>query len=375
MRDLYEVLGVSRDASDADIKKAYRRKATEHHPDRGGDEEAFKELTAAYEVLKNPEARANYDRYGDPRGPAGTADFSGFGDLNDLINAFFGDAFAAGGTGFGGTRARAQAANSGRDAVVHVSITLEEAFRGVERDVEVSMARPCETCGGSGAADGSGPVTCQTCAGQGVVQRVRQSIFGQMLSTSACPACGGEGTVIVERCPRCRGDGRVQVTETVTLPIPPGIDDNRRLRLTGRGEAGRRGATAGDLFVRVKVMPHEVFTRDGDDLHCELAIGMVPAALGTTVPLTTFDGVEEIGLDPGTQSGEVITLRRRGMPKLGGAGVQRGDLHVHVKVMTPTRLTEEQRLLLKRFAESRGDEVADGEHKGFFSRLKDAFGS
>lgn len=372
MRDLYEVLGVPRDASEDDIKRAYRRLARELHPDRGGDEESFKELTAAYEVLKNPQARANYDRFGDPRGAGGAAGgdpFAGFGDLSDLIETFFGG-FAGGG---GSSRRRSA---GGRDAVLDVTVTLEEAARGVERSVEVSVLKPCATCGGSGARGGAGPVTCRTCGGQGAVQRVRQSVFGQMLTTAACPDCGGTGTRVLDPCPDCAGEGRTRQVEELTIPVPAGVDDGRRLRLQGRGEAGRQGAAAGDLYVRVHVEPHEVFDRDGDDLHCELRIGMVAAALGTSLRIPTLDGEQDLDVPPGTQPGDVLTLRRRGMPKLGGAGIQRGDLHVHCRVVTPTDLTHEQEELLRRFADVGGEDIPERgtSHRGFFSRVREAFG-
>ena len=371
MRDLYEVLGVPRDASEDDIKRAYRRLARDVHPDRGGDEEAFKELTAAYEVLKNPQARANYDRFGDPRGPGGGGagdPFAGFGDLSDLIETFFG------GFGGGGTGRRRSA--GGRDAVLDVTVTLEEAAAGVERTVDVAVLKPCATCGGSGAREGSGPVTCRTCGGQGAVQRVRQSVFGQMLTTAPCHDCNGAGTRILDPCDGCGGEGRTRQSEQLTIPVPPGVDDGRRLRLQGRGEAGRQGAPAGDLYVRVHVDPHDVFVRDGDDLHCELRIGMVAAALGTALRIPTLDGEEDLVVPPGTQAGEVITLRRRGMPRLGGAGIQRGDLHVHCRVATPTDLTQEQEDLLRRFAEAGGEDVPtpSDNHRGLFHRLREAFG-
>lgn len=371
VRDLYDVLGVPKDASDADIKRAYRNKARQFHPDQGGDEEAFKELTAAFEVLKNPAARANYDRFGDPRGPGGAMGgdpSGGFGDLGDLINAFFGPA----GGGMGGPR-QGRTSNAGRDAVVDVTITLEEAATGVDTDVDVTLNRICATCDGSGAATGSGPVTCGTCRGQGVVQRVRNGIFGQMLTQSACPQCDGTGTVISDPCRDCRGDGRRQTQETLTIPVPVGIDDGRRVRLSGRGEAGRNGGPPGDLYVRVNVRPHEVFTRDGDDLHCELRLGMIPAALGTKLKLPTLSGEVEVEVPSGTQFGDVITLRREGMPRLGMDGHQRGDLHVHCRVETPRDLDEHDRQVLRELADKRGETIVEGSGKGLFGRLRDAF--
>lgn len=373
VRDLYEVLGVSKDATDADIKKAYRHKARQLHPDQGGDEEAFKELTAAFEVLKNPAAKSNYDRFGDPRGPGGGMGggdpFGGFGDLNDLINAFFGP----GGGGLGGSR-QGRTSNAGRDAIVDVSITLEEAATGIDTDVDVTLNRTCATCDGSGDASGGGPATCPTCRGQGVVQRVRNGIFGQMLTQSACPDCEGSGTIISDPCRDCGGDGRRQTEETLTIPVPVGIDDGRRVRLSGRGEAGRNGGAAGDLYVRVNVQPHEVFTRDGDDLHCELRLGMIPAALGTKLKLATLSGEVEVDVPSGTQFGDVITLRREGMPRLGMDGHQRGDLHVHSRVETPRGLDEVDRQVLREMAERRGETIVEGTGgKSLFGRLRDAF--
>lgn len=373
MRDLYEILGVSRDASDEDLKRAYRRKAREVHPDQGGDEESFKELTAAYEVLRNPQARANYDRYGDPRGPLGASGgmsgdpFAGFGDLSDLIETFFG--------GLGGRSGRRDT-RSGRDAVVDVRITLNEAATGLDQKVETVILRRCETCGGSGAAPGAGPVTCGMCRGTGAVQQVRNSIFGQVLTSATCTACRGTGRRIVDPCKACLGDGRVRVSDTITVPIPQGVADGTRLRLSGRGEAGRNGGPAGDLYVQIHVRPHEVFSRDGDDLHCELRVSMTAAALGTHVVLETLEGEEPIAVPAGTQTGDVITLRRKGMPRLGGGGIQRGNLYVHCRVETPTRLTDEQADLLRRLAELRGEHVS--EHapvKGLFGRLREAFGA
>lgn len=371
--DLYEILGVTRDASEEDVKRAYRRKAREHHPDAGGDENEFKELTTAYEVLKNPEARANYDRYGDPRGPSG-ADLGGLGDLNDLISAFFGGGF--GGGGRGGAAGRVNTA--GRDALVDLVLTLDEAAAGGPHEVEVSVARTCERCDGSGAAPGTAPVTCETCGGAGAVQQVRQSVFGQMLTTGTCPTCRGSGQRIASPCPVCNGEGRTRSTETVSVDIPPGVDDGTRLRLVGRGEAGRNGGPSGDLYVRTRIRPHELFTRDGNDLHCELRIPMVQAALGAQLTLPTLYGEETVGVPVGTQSGDIVTLRRVGMPKLSGGGA-RGHLHVHCRVVTPTELDDEQEQLLRDFAERRGETAAelsqqDG-HRGLFGRIREVFGA
>lgn len=370
MRDLYEILGVSRDASDDEIKKAYRRRAREHHPDAGGDEEEFKELTTAYEVLKNPTARANYDRFGDPRGPGGASGdpFTGFGDVSDLINAFFGG-------GFSGGRTSRAPSGAGRDAIVDVVVTLEEAADGAHRDIDVTVARPCDLCEGTGAKPGTNAVRCTTCDGAGAVQQVTRSLFGQMLTSSVCPTCRGSGEQIPDPCPQCRGEGRHSVTDVVTVDIPPGVDDGTRLRVLGRGEAGRQGAPAGDLYVRVRVQPHEVFTREGNDLHCELRLSMAQAALGGDVTVTTLHGEETLRVEPGTQPGAILTLRRHGMPKLSGGGA-RGNLHVHCRVETPRNLDEQQEALLREFAELRGETIADLESngRGLLGRLRGAFG-
>lgn len=375
MRDLYEILGVGRDASDDEIKRAYRRRARELHPDTGGDEEAFKELTTAYEVLKNPDARANYDRFGDPRGPQGAGmggdPFSGFGDLSDLIDAFFGGGFGA---STGGRRAGSARQRSGRDAIVDVRVTLEEAATGVERDVEVTVARSCATCDGKGAAPDAEIVTCPRCQGAGAVQQVARSVFGQMLTSAVCPDCGGAGTKITAPCPDCRGEGRVQRTETAKIDVPPGVDEGVRLRLSGRGEAGRQGAPAGDLYVRIHVDPHPVFERDGANLHCRLPLPMAQAALGVEVPLETLHGQTSLRIPPGTQPGTVLTIRREGMPKLSGGGA-RGDLHVHCEVEVPKRLSAEEAELLERFAKLRGEDQPTPIHEdGLIGKFKRAFG-
>lgn len=369
VRDLYEILGVDRDADQEHIKKAYRRKARVLHPDAGGDEEQFKELTTAYEVLRNPETRANYDRYGDPRGPAGMTSgdpFAGFGDLSDLIDSFFGGGFTS--------RTRGTN-NAGRDALIDITIDLEEAASGVTRDLQVDVMRACDTCGGTGDAEGKGPVACPTCNGTGGVQQVTRSIFGQMLTTSTCPTCRGSGRRVEHPCSACGGEGRRRVQETVTVDIPPGVDTGTRLRLSGRGEAGRMGARPGDLFVRIRVRPHDVFERDGNDLHCRLRLPMVQAALGVEIEVPTIDGSHTLQVPPGTQPDTVLTIRRAGMPKLNGGGA-RGDLYVHCQVEIPTDLDEEQRELLRRLAELRGEDRPESSaDRGLFDRLRGVFGA
>jgi molecular chaperone DnaJ len=371
-RDLYEILGVERDADQETIKRAYRRKARELHPDAGGNEDGFKELTTAYEVLRNAETRANYDRFGDPRGPGGAAGgdpFAGFGDLSDLIDSFFGGGF---GGRAGGTRT---ASTAGRDALIDLTIGLDDAAEGVRRDLEVDVLRTCETCDGSGDADGRGAVRCSNCNGTGGVQQVTRSIFGQMLTTTTCPSCRGSGRTIANPCPACAGEGRRRASETVTVDVPPGVDTGTRLRLAGRGEAGRMGARSGDLFVRIRVEPHDVFERDGNDLHCRLRLPMVQAVLGVDIEIPTIDGSHTLTVPPGTQPDTVLTVRRAGMPKLNGGGA-RGDLYVHCQVEIPTGLDDEQRGLVRELAELRGeDRPGSSADRGLFDRLRGVFGS
>lgn len=267
--DLYGLLGVSRDATQEEIKRAYRRQARALHPDAGGDEEAFKDATRAYEVLSDPQRRARYDRFGDESDRRGdpfadfAAGFGTFGGLSDVIDAFFG------GGSFGGTTTRARASSPGRDVLVTVELDLEEVATGSRRDVEVEVAARCDACDGTGSESGSGIVTCPTCGGAGQVRRVVRSAFGQVATARPCPVCEGTGRNLADPCPTCRGEGRQRIRRTVTVEIPPGIDDGTRLRISGAGEAGRRGAQDGDLYVETRVRPHEVFTRDGRQLWCD----------------------------------------------------------------------------------------------------------
>ena len=371
-RDLYEILGVQQDADQETIKRAYRRKARQLHPDAGGNEDGFKELTTAYEVLRNPETRANYDRFGDPRGPGGAAGggdpFAGFGDLSDLIDSFFGGGFA----GRGATRT---ASTAGRDALIDLTIDLEEAAEGVRRELDVDVMRSCEACGGSGDEEGRGAVRCSTCNGTGGVQQVTRSIFGQMLTTSTCPACRGSGQQIEHPCPGCNGEGRRRTQETVAVDVPPGVDTGTRLRLAGRGEAGRMGARSGDLFVRIRVEPHDVFEREGNDLHCRLRLPMVQAVLGVDIEIPTIDGSHTLTVPPGTQPDTVLSVRRAGMPKLNGGGA-RGDLYIHCQVEVPTSLDEEQEDLVRALAQLRGeDRPGSSTDRGLFDRLRGVFGT
>lgn len=376
--DFYAVLGVSRGASDEDIKRAYRKLARESHPDANPDdphaEERFKEVQLAYEVLKDPEKRDRYDRYGVEglrgSGMGGGEDpfgFSGMGGLGDLFEAFFGN--GAGGSMFGGGRTSARGPRRGNDAEAILDLEFTEAVFGAQKDLRVRLAVTCSTCAGSGAKPGTSPKTCGTCGGVGEVRRVRQSILGQMVTASPCPRCGGTGQEIESPCVDCRGEGRRTEERSYTVDVPAGVDEGNTLRLTGRGHAGGRGGPSGDLFVHLRVRPHPVLVRDGVNLIDELHIPMTQAALGASIVYETLDGAEELVIPHGTASGKVFTFRSRGVPRVDGRG--RGDLLVRVAVDTPTDLTREQEELLRQLAEQRGEEVAP-HRQGLFSRLRSA---
>lgn len=365
MADYYELLGVPRTASADDLKKAYRKLARELHPDANpGDaaaEERFKQVARAYEVLSDPEQRARYDRFGE-QGAQG--DVFGTGGLGDLFEAFFG----GGGGPFGAARGPSGPPR-GQDLEVVADVSLEQAVFGATIPVVVRTALRCTDCGGSGAGEGTQPVTCSDCNGRGQVQRVRQSMLGQMVTSSACSRCGGLGQVIVTPCSTCRGEGRIITEKTYQVDVPAGVDTGSTLRLTGRGAVGQRGGSTGDLYVHMRVAPHDRFSRDGDDLVTELPVSIAQAALGARFVLPTLDGDEEIVVPAGTQPGREFVLRQRGVPRLQGRG--RGDLRVMVRVEVPTDLTEAQAELLRKFAEARGDELHS--EQGLLARIKSAF--
>ncbi len=372
--DYYALLGVSRDSTPDEIKKAYRRLARELHPDVNPDpehQEKFKLVTAAYEVLSDPEKRQMYDLGGDPlsanRGGGGGYGGATF-DFGDIMDAFFG-----GGGGHRGPRPRAR---RGQDALIRVQIDLADAVFGGTRDLTVDTAVLCHACEGAGTAPGSDPVTCVMCKGRGEVQQVQRSFLGQVMTSRPCPTCQGFGTTIPHPCPECSTDGRVRTRRTLTVQIPPGVDTGTRIQLTGEGEVGPNGGPAGDLFIEIVVSPHPMFERHGEELHCMVTVPMTAAALGTSLELETLDGPTSVDIKAGTQSGEVITIRGRGAARLRSGG--RGDLHVHLTVQTPTRLDPQQEELLRQLAALREEATAQvgahGEtHAGLFSRLKDAF--
>ncbi|HEY6532134.1 MAG TPA: molecular chaperone DnaJ [Acidimicrobiales bacterium] len=369
MADHYEVLGVARTATADELKRAYRQRARELHPDTNPDptaEARFKEVALAYEILSDPQRRQQYDTFGDA-GPQAGNPFGGGGSggLGDIFDMFFNGA-----SPFGGGAQGPSGPPRGSDLEAVVDLSFAQAVFGAEVEVPVRTAVACEDCEASGAAPGSMPVTCPECNGAGQVRRVRQSILGQMVTAGPCNRCGGFGTVVESPCPTCRGEGRRIDERSYTVDVPAGVDTGATLRLSGRGAVGPRGGGAGDLYVHLRVTPDERFARDGDDLLHDLHIPVTQAALGAKVPLATLDGDEVIEIEAGTQTGEVVRLRQRGVPHLQGRG--RGDLLVQIVVDTPTELDAEEAELLSRMAEIRGHEIDPPEH-GLMSKLRSAF--
>jgi molecular chaperone DnaJ len=360
--DYYELLGVPRDASDGEIKRAFRSLARELHPDVSDApdaEERFREVVEAYEVLSKSETRQLYDRYGHAglRSGGFQPGHFDFGSLSDLFSAFFGDDLL-------GRVAR------GADLAATVEIELVEAARGTTRDVPFEVAVTCPRCDGDGAEPGSEVTTCPTCNGVGRMQQVSRSVFGEFVRTQTCPTCGGSGRRIETPCTACRGAGRVFEERSVKVDIPAGIHDGQRIRLSGEGHAGGLGARAGDVYVLVHVRTDPRLVREGNDIYSTVELTMTQAALGATVTVATLDGDEELALDPGTQPGEIRVLRGRGMPVLQGFG--RGDQHVFVNVLVPRHLNGEQERLLQEF-ETHADEKTYKSDEGFFDKLKSAF--
>jgi molecular chaperone DnaJ len=362
-RDQYEVLGVERGASDAEIKRAFRKLAQQWHPDVNQDPAAaarFKEVSEAYQILSDPERRQRYDTFGRAGvdGGPGGAGFEGFGGFSDIFDAFFGGAAGGGGA----RRGRPQ---PGSDLRYDLRITFEEAVRGTEKEVEFRALGRCETCEGSGAKPGTSATTCPQCEGRGEVRSVRQTMLGQMVNVSACPRCRGEGKIVETPCDTCHGEGRTERKRTLRVTIPAGIDEGHQIRLTNEGEVGPRGGSPGSLYVAVHVAPHPVLKRDGTELYYEAQVSIAQAALGTTLRVPTVDGDEEIDIKPGTQPDTEIRLRGKGVPHLRRPG-SRGDLHVLVDVEVPRKLSKKQRELLEAYARESGESVGGG---GFLDKL------
>ncbi len=384
MRDYYEVLGVDRNADADAIKKAYRKLALQYHPDRNGGskeaEEKFKEATEAYEVLRDPQKRAAYDRYGHAgvkAGAGGGAGFSGF-DFADALNIFMRD---FGGFGlddlFGGagTRRGRGARRKGPDVQLRLPLTLEEVASGAKKTLRVKLLDPCSSCSGTGAEGGAAPVSCPTCGGSGEVRRVQSSFLGQLVSVTPCPACGGEGLRIERVCPNCSGEGVERVDRQVRVEVPAGVSSGDYITLRGQGNAGARGAPRGDIIVVLEVEDDPRFERDGADLIHELVVTFTQAALGAEVEVPTVEGPVRIKVPAGTQSGRLLRLRGKGLPHLRSNG--RGDLIVRVHVWVPTELSPEQEALLRKLAELEDPpprtEASRDSERGFWSKIKEAF--
>ena len=367
MADHYEVLGVSREATTDEIKKAYRRLARQLHPDvnPGADaSEKFKSVTHAYDVLSDTKQRQKYDQ----GGQGGGAGFDGqnFGNFGDIFETFFGG-------GGGSTRGPRSRRERGQDALIRVELDLAEVIFGTHRDLEVDTAILCDTCKGSCCQPGTAPVTCDICRGTGSIQRAVRSLLGNVMTSSPCGSCRGFGTIIATPCTTCSGQGRVRARRKVPVDVPAGVDTGLRLQMPGSGEVGPAGGPNGDLYLEMKVRNHEIFSRDGDDLMCSLEVPMTDAILGTTTTLKALDGDVEVELRPGVQSSEILTIKDRGVTKLRGNG--RGDLKVGIQVITPTRLDHKERDLIEQFA-ARHTAPAPSlsqYQQGLFAKLRDRF--
>lgn len=370
-QDFYQLIGVSQNASPEEIKRAYRKRARELHPDANPDnpeaEEKFKEVSRAYEVLSDPDTRARYDRFGEAGisggGGGGSDPFSGGGGFGDIFEAFFG------GGGFGNQRQQSGPPR-GQDLEVTARITLNDVLSGAQVTVQVNTAIGCVPCGGSGAGAGTQPVQCSECGGAGQVRRVRQSMLGQMVTTGPCGRCSGIGQVVVTPCSSCSGDGRTKSKESYTVDVPAGINSGQTLRLTQRGAVGPRGGPPGDLYVHVAVAQHPEFVRDENDLIYTMKLSITQAALGVHTVLQALDGELDLVVPAGTQNDKQFVARGRGVPHLQGRG--RGNLIVRIAVVVPTSLTQEQEQLLRSLAEISGDEISPPD-KSLFSKIKSAF--
>lgn len=369
-RDYYEVLGVARNAGQDEIRRAYRRLARQYHPDVSQEPDAdvrFKEATEAYEVLSNADQRSAYDRFGHAgvqNGPGfGFEDspFSGFGGFDTLFENLF-----------GGARTTRRGPRRGADLRYHMQLDFEEAVFGAEKEIEVSRQAACSRCNGARAEPGSQPTRCPVCGGSGEVRRTQNSFIGQFVSVSACDRCHGEGSVVLDPCKECHGRGHVRATRQLEVRVPAGIDEGFHLRLSGEGEAGDPGAPAGDMYIEFSVKPHPLFRRIGQDLHLEMPINMAQAALGDRLEVPTIDGVTEVKVEPGIQSGDTLRLKGKGVPNLRGTG--RGDQIISYSVVVPHNLNEKQKVLLRELGETL--EVPHPEHaeRGFFDRVRDALG-
>jgi molecular chaperone DnaJ len=376
MADFYQTLGVQRGASEDEIKKAYRKLAMTYHPDRNNGakeaEEKFKAITEAYDVLRDANKRALYDRYGEAGLRGGAAGFHHV-DLSEALNIFmrdlgglggFSDLFGAGGARGGGPR-------TGSDIKIAMPLTLGEVATGVEKTVTVRLLEPCDRCDGRGAEPGSAPVTCSTCNGSGEVRRAQRSFFGQVVSVAPCPTCSGEGTIISSPCKKCRGEGRVRGEKQVVVKIPAGVATGQYMSMRGVGNVGPRGGPRGDILVVFEVEEDSRFERDGEDLYCEVLLTYPQLALGANVEVPMVAGTVTLQVPPGTQSGQVFNLRGRGLPRINSSST--GDLHVRLQLWTPDALSQEEEELVRRLADLQ--RVPEGRPKGLWSKLKESLGA
>lgn len=373
-RDYYEVLGLSKGASDEELKKAYRQLAKKYHPDlnpgNAEAEAAFKEVNEAYQVLSNPETRAQYDQFGH-EGPTGQGfggfDFGGFGEggFGDIFDMFFG------GSGFGGSkRTTRKGPTRGSDVRYDLDISFEEAAFGTKKEIEVVRMDNCPECKGSGARKPGDVTTCPVCNGTGEVSQAQNTAFGRYVNVRACDRCGGEGTIISDPCPKCHGRKRIRRMRKISVTIPAGIDNGQAITLRGEGEKGERGGPSGDLYVYISIRPHKLFQRNGYDLHCDIPISFGQAALGAEIEVPTLGGKVRYSIPEGTQTGTVFRLRNQGIQHLKNSST-RGDLYVKVNIEVPKRLTPKQKELLQQFDELTGE---TDQRKSFFNKMKDVFG-
>ncbi|MEX2104417.1 MAG: molecular chaperone DnaJ [Bacilli bacterium] len=365
-RDYYEVLGLSKDASEADIKKAYRTLARKYHPDVNKEpdaEQKFKEIKEAYDVLSDSGKRSQFDRFGhvDPNQGfgGGGADFGGFGDIFDM---FFG--------GNGGGRRNPNAPQRGADLQYTMAVEFKEAIFGKEVDIEIPRTESCDTCHGLGAKPGTHPETCTLCKGSGQQEVVQNTPFGRVVNRRVCQQCQGQGKIIKDKCSTCRGSGKIKKQRKIHIKVPAGIDDGTQLRVSGEGEAGTKGGPSGDLYVVIRVKSHDFFEREGDDIYCEVPLTFAQSALGDEIEVPTIDGRVKLKIPAGTQTDTFFRLKGKGVPRLRGVG--QGDQHVKVVIVTPTKLTDKQKELLKEFGKLSGEDTHDNE-KGFFEKMKKAF--
>lgn len=381
MADFYQVLGVARGATDDDIKQAYRRLATKWHPDRNQGsseaEEKFKEITEAYDVLRDADKRAAYDRYGEAGLRGGGAGAGGFQhvDLSEALNIFMRDFGAFGGFGdmFGQQQGKRNGPRAGQDVKITVELSLAEVASGTTKTFTVKLLDPCDKCSGSGAEAGSKPATCHTCGGSGEVRRAQRSFFGQFVSVAPCPMCSGEGVVITAPCKKCRGEGRTRGEQTIPVQIPAGVSSGQYMTLRGLGNAGPRGGPRGDVLIVFDVVDDARFERDGEDLYTEVLVSYPQLVLGADVDVPTLNGRLSVRIPAGTQSGQVIHLRGRGLPRVNSSGT--GDMHVRVQLWTPERVSKEEESLLKELLAHQQTPPDSARSKGFWSKMKEALGA